>query len=370
MPVFFRLRWLFLLALIFLSACQSSTNSTTDRKNTAIPPTSITTLRVTTQPLTRIERSIGDIDARSAPQIAAEINGRITAIHVDSGQTVQRGAVLATLDAGDVQNNQTAALADVAKLHAQWQNQQRLTERYRELAAQQFISATQLDQHEAQLKQYGAQLEQAQAVARNSQRNVGKTRIQAPQDGRIDNRFVSVGDYVTAGKPLFSFAAQGSLKIRLPFPETAASRIHVGQRVRLNSPAAPQTTLTAAIGEIRPSVINGTRAFEAIISVASAPANWLVGGSVTGDVILGEENNAVLVPEESVVLRPVGKVVYIIENGRARQRVVETGEQQQGLLEITRGLSVGETIAKDGAGFLSDGAKVRIQTPQTQGKPA
>lgn len=360
MPSFFRLYAPPLLA-ITLTACQSSTTAS---NNNAPPSTPITTLTVQTQTLTRIERSIGDIDARSAPQIAAETNGRITAILVESGQAVRAGQVLATIDPTDAKNSQTAVTADVAKLQAQWQNQQRLTQRYRELAAQQFISTTQLEQHEAQLTQYAAQLTQAQALARNSQRSVEKTRILAPLSGRIDTRMVGVGDYVNVGKALFGFAAQDGLKIRLPFPETAASRIHVGLTVQLSTPATPnQTPIHAKISEIRPSVINGTRAFEAIIPLTPAPTGWLVGASVTGEVILSQQNNAILIPEESVVLRPAGKVVYVIRNGIAYQRLVNTGEQQQGLLEITQGLQAGETIAKDGAGFLSDGAKVRLTVP-------
>ena len=68
-----------------------------------------------------------------------------------------------------------------------------------------------------------------------------------------------------------------------------------------------------------------------------------------------------MVPEQSVVLRPAGKVVYALENGFARQRVVETGMRQDGFQQVTKGLSAGETIAADGAGFLTDGAAVTVR---------
>jgi membrane fusion protein (multidrug efflux system) len=61
------------------------------------------------------------------------------------------------------------------------------------------------------------------------------------------------------------------------------------------------------------------------------------------------------------VLRPAGKVVYSIENGTARQRVVETGMRQDGLQQILKGLNAGETVAADGAGFLTDGAAVAVR---------
>ena len=66
-----------------------------------------------------------------------------------------------------------------------------------------------------------------------------------------------------------------------------------------------------------------------------------------------------------MVLRPAGKVVYLIANGRASQRQVETGLKQDGLQEIVKGLASGEVIATDGAGFLSDGAAVTLATPRS-----
>ena len=68
-----------------------------------------------------------------------------------------------------------------------------------------------------------------------------------------------------------------------------------------------------------------------------------------------------MVPEQSVVLRPAGKVVYALDNGTARQRVVETGMRQEGMQHVTKGLAAGESIAVDGAGFLTDGAAVTVR---------
>ena len=71
------------------------------------------------------------------------------------------------------------------------------------------------------------------------------------------------------------------------------------------------------------------------------------------------------------MLRPAGKVVYRIAGGKAAQQVVEVGSKQRGLIEITSGLRGGETLALDGAGFLSDGAAVNVkEMPKTAAPPA
>ena len=90
------------------------------------------------------------------------------------------------------------------------------------------------------------------------------------------------------------------------------------------------------------------------------PGSWRPGASVNGTVIIAEHPGAVTVPEQSVVRRPAGEVVYVIEQGRARQRVVRTGQRKEGRIEILEGVTVGDILAVDGAGFLTDGARVQV----------
>ena len=67
-----------------------------------------------------------------------------------------------------------------------------------------------------------------------------------------------------------------------------------------------------------------------------------------------------MVPEQSVIMRPAGEVVYVVRNNTAYQAVVKTGLRQQGLVEIQAGLNANDTIVVDGAGFLTDNTPVKI----------
>ena len=71
-----------------------------------------------------------------------------------------------------------------------------------------------------------------------------------------------------------------------------------------------------------------------------------------------------MVPEQSVVLRPAGNVVYVIQDGRAEQRVVETGLRQDGMIELLKGVAPGDALAVDGAAFLTNGAAVALPRPK------
>ena len=130
--------------------------------------------------------------------------------------------------------------------------------------------------------------------------------------------------------------------------------------MRLESPAAPGKTIESRIDEIRPTVSAGNRALDAIVRFDSTDGAFRGGGSVNARVVINVKENALMVPEQSVVLRPAGKVVYVVQERRVTQRVVETGLRQDGMQEVTRGLAAGELIATDGAGFLSDGAAIML----------
>ena len=85
------------------------------------------------------------------------------------------------------------------------------------------------------------------------------------------------------------------------------------------------------------------------------------GGTVNARIVTSSLDGALMVPEQSVVLRPAGKVVYAVEGNVARQRVVETGLRQDGWQQVLKGLAAGDVVAADGAGFLTDGAAVSVR---------
>jgi hypothetical protein len=100
-----------------------------------------------------------------------------------------------------------------------------------------------------------------------------------------------------------------------------------------------------------------------VVAITNA-AGWRPQGSIRGEVTLGVRRNALVVPEQAVVLRPAGGVLYAIENDIARERAVKTGIVREGVIEIVEGGRLGETVAVDGAGLLSDGAKIMARDSQ------
>jgi len=322
----------------------------------------ISTVVAQPQTLEIYEEVVGSLENVMDPKVAAEVAGRVTRVLGFTGKKVKQGELLAEIDAVDFEIQSRGDTAEIKRLQALLANQERVVERQQTLVGQGFISQNALDEALAQRAVLREQLSAARARAESTGRSLGKTRVVAPIEGEIETQVVASGDYVKVGDPLFTLVGRQRMRAHLLFPENAANRIRPGLKVRLESPAAPGRPIESAIDEIKPTVNAGNRALDAIVRFETDDGAYRGGGSVNARVVIELKKDALMVPEQSVVLRPAGKVVYVISGGRAAQRVVETGLRQDGLHEVLKGLAPDEVIAADGAGFLSDGAAVTVAT--------
>lgn len=336
-------------------------------KKAAPPATLITVTQVSARPLEVTESTLGALEAVIDPKIAAEVAGRVIRIQARSGQSVKKGQVLAELDATDAAGQHRAEQAEISRLESLLAQQERVVARQNELMAKNFISRNAGDDAIAQRDALNSQLAAARARATVSAHGLSRTRITSPVDGVIEVQIAAIGDYLKVGDPLVRLVSNSRLRANLPFPESAAGRLKRGLAVRLSSPLAPGRIIEGRIEDIRPALLETSRSLEVIARIDNpAGAGELKsGGSVNAQVVLEQKDSALMVPEQSVVLRPAGKVVYVISNDTARQRVVETGAKQGGMVELLKGVQAGDSVALDGAGFLSDGAAVSVQERKT-----
>lgn len=299
--------------------------------------------------------SLGRIESRYPARVAAMIAGRVSAIHAEPGDRVNSGDLLAELELTDSALERETAAAKVRALEASLNDlQQRLPTAVGTLAEElrKQIAATEDDLNSANIRKQLTETRQA------------RTRILSPVTGIVDSRETSPGEYLRIGDPLFHVTGTKELRARLPLPQALAERLRRGQKVELKNLADPERTLETVITEIRPRVGEESRAVEVLVEFEN-PGNWKPGTSLNARIILEQAQSVVAVPEAAAVLRPAGMVVYIVEGERAKQRVIEPGPRQDGMLVVRDGLELGEIVAVTGAGFLSDGAKVSVQNDTT-----
>lgn len=328
------------------------------------------TLVTITTPISRsvevIEESIGTLQSNHDPILFAETSGKIQRVYVNAGETVQKGQLLASLELKDLSLNEKAQLAEVKRLEVLLAQHKRNTKRYQELKKKQAVSEAMLDEAQAQEGALSQQITAAKARLALTQREVEKAKIIAPFDAQIEKIMAIEGSFVRQGEPLFRIVDSHLLQAYLPFPENVASLLKPGLKVRLTTPTHPDHIVESIIAEIKPMTGTHNRALEIIVQI---PQNqeWKAGSSVKGQVVVSGRAKAWFVPEICVVMRPQGKVVYVVNAKQyVEQRIVETGAHQDGFIEIKSGLAGNEKIVQDGAGFLTDQALVKTQAQKAR----
>lgn len=331
------------------------------------PPALVSAVVVQALDLEVVENVVGTLENVVDPSLGAEVAGRVVRVLAFTGKRVKRGELLAEIDPQDFEIQSRGDAAEIARLQSLLAQAERLVERQQKLVAQGFISQNAVDDAMAQRNALRESIAAAGARAEQTRRSLGKTRVVAPIDGEVEVQIVAAGDYVKVGDPLFKLVGTGRLHAHLPLPEASGPSIRPGLKVRLSAPSAPDKALEAKIDEIRPTVGAQNRALDAIVKFDN-DGSFRGGGSVNARIVLAVREKALMLPEQSVVLRPAGKVVYVLaeQEGRlvAQQRLVETGVRQDGYYEIVKGLAPGDRVAADGAGFLTNNAVVALPKPR------
>jgi RND family efflux transporter MFP subunit len=346
---------LLLLSIVFIAGCNKKAEENKPVQ-AAIP---VTVAQSESHMLELIEESVGSLESFTDPTISAEVPGKVVEIRAVAGSAIKEGQILAVLDAQDVTLSRKAAQAEMQRVGILINNQAKNLERLRQLREQNFISQSALDDAVAQTNALRNQVMAAQAQMALAERNVSKTLIHSPVDGRVERQIAVRGQYVKVGDPLFQVVALNKLRVRLPFPERFGGQLSRGMTVRVSS-SSDDSVLTGQISEIRPMAEANNRAFDVFVTLTN-PGSWKPGASVVGKVVLGEHQNAVVVPEGSVVFRPAGKVLYVVKGDKVEQRIVQVGIEQNGMVEILDGLRANETVVVDGAGFLTDQANIVVK---------
>lgn len=344
-----------------LLACGLGNNESTDKNDDKrdIKPTLVTVTQVKNQAVETTETAIGSLEGLIDPTVASELAARVVNVHVNPGETVKKGQLIATLDATDFGMQRNEQQAEVSRIQALMDNQAKIVARNQALVDKKFISQNVVDNDVAQQNVLKQQLAAAKARASSINHNSSKSKIVAPVSGVVEKKLVDTGDFVRVGDPIVQIISKQRLRAHLPFPEHIGAKLKPGLKVRLLTPTSDKP-VDSVIRELKPMITEGSRTIDVIADVVDE-TSWQPGASVTGMVVLGEQTAAMMIPEQSLVLRPAGEVVYVVRDNVAYQAIVKTGLRQNGLIEVLEGLAANDVIVVDGAGFLTDKADVSIQ---------
>jgi membrane fusion protein (multidrug efflux system) len=290
-------------------------------------------------------KTIGTIKANEEVELKSEVSRKVVGIYFKEGTFVSRGKVLFKLDSSDL----------IAQLRKQQVDEQlAIDQRDREkmLIDKGLTPAETYETIEANLQRVRADMEITRV-------NISKTNITAPFSGIIGLRNVSMGAYVSPNVVLATIQDVSKIKIDFSIPEKYSPMFKVGQELDFTVEGIPGN-FKASVYAYEPKVENNTRTL-VLRAVCTNPGKKLLPGNFANvSLKLSTENNAILIPTEALVPKLKGQSIILYKAGTAKFVDVEIGERTEDKIQITSGLSPGDTILTNNILRLKPDMKVKI----------
>ncbi|MBA2686053.1 MAG: efflux RND transporter periplasmic adaptor subunit [Gemmatimonadaceae bacterium] len=292
---------------------------------------------------------IGTIAARPdhIAQMSAPAVTRVTKVFVTVGERVGAGAPLIAFDRAPLDAQNAAAATALAAA-------QRGVERAKRLVDAGISPRKDLDQA-------ASDLARANADAIAAEHLQSRATLRAPLAGVVTRMQAVLGSTVDPAQTLVEVTDPSALDLLIPVPPASAARVHRGVLVDMTAQPAPDAEAlgTATVADIGATIDSAARAV-IIRAPITKPARQLrIGETIFARIGLAAHANAVTVPAEALVPDGEGFKIFVLDASRAAHATAVTvGVRDGASVEITSGLSGGETVVTYGAYGVTDSAKV------------
>jgi membrane fusion protein, multidrug efflux system len=296
-------------------------------------------------PFAETVTSTGTLIAEEGVELQAETNGKVMSIAFKEGGRVKKGELLVQLNDADLLATHTRAKfrKQLAVLR-----EKRIAQLLKQGVARQEEYDTALNElhiQDAEIELIGAQ--------------IAKTEIRAPFDGVVGLRYVSEGSFVNAATRIATLQRLDRLKVDFAIPEKYAGRVQVGAPIGFTV-AGGEKKFSGQIYAFDPRIDTATRTLLIRAVVPNPDGRLLPGAFASVDVVLGQLKSAVLIPAVAVVPGLNEKNVFVVKDGKAERRPVETGTRLESTVHILSGLAAGEIVITSGLQQLRAGQNVSI----------
>lgn len=310
--------------------------------STAEQPNMDEAVAVEAAEVTIIEKVPASVEAAQATLISSRLLARIVAINVRAGDNVNRGDLLLELENSDIEAQVQQAEASIRATTARLNEARQNLERVRELQAGGVMSVSDLDKAQANHDTLLADLTGAEQALEEAKTALGYSKILAPFDGRVVDRFAEPGDTAQPGTKLLALYNPLSLRVEAQVREVVALGLEVGQALQVEIPSM-QKVVDAVIQERVPAADPGSRSF--LVKAGVAFDKSLLPGMYARLLVPVGNGTQLLIPADRVVHVGQLDLVWVYQDGQSYRRFVRIGQvDQDGRVEILAGLAEGEMV--------------------------
>lgn len=357
--------------------------------------------------ISQVVKASGAIDPRVKVNISAHVVGKIEKLYVDEGDPIQKGQPFLTLEreAFTAERDRWAAQlrrarTDVRQAEVALADARHKLSRAGRLEQEGIVSAESLESSQLQERQAELRLAdareaviQAQANLEKAEDDLAKTTLYAPVSGRVISLQAEEGEVVVSGtmnnpgSVIGIIADLSEILANVDVDETEIVHVKPGQKATLEVDAVPDRTYHGTVvkvgssGTTRPQQPDVTFYDVEILLDAADLADEALrpGMSVRAEVLTRSQADTLVVPIQAVLQRSVEfegnerdvEVVFVVEDGKAKQREVRTGLSDETHVELVSGAKAGEQVVTGPYRVLrdlDDGETIQIDQPRAKGK--
>jgi membrane fusion protein, multidrug efflux system len=388
------------LALLFaLTTAACGTNAAGEAKPVTaaeVKTVAAATAIAAEEPISRFIAVTGTLTAEEQADVSAEITGRVVATPVERGTSVAAGGELiriadtevraqaqeaeanaaqieARLGLGDGGTFQIDRVPEVANAKAANDLAQADFERARMLNEKKLLSPADFDRSRTQADAARRQSD----IARNSaeqqyqsllaararltlaRKALTDTVVRAPFGGVVEQRLVSVGDFVTRGTKVASVMRVNPMRVELTVPGQYLAAVAPGATVTLEVDAYPGKTFTGRIRYVSPAFKTDSRSLVVEAVVPNADGALKPGLFATAKIAQASDKPAVLVPASAIrTVSGTSRAYVVASGGTVEERIVTVGQKAGDRIEVISGVARGETVASSNVEQLADGVRL------------
>jgi Cu(I)/Ag(I) efflux system membrane fusion protein len=183
--------------------------------------------------------------------------------------------------------------------------------------------------------------------------------LSAPTGGRIIELPVREGMTVSAGSTLFQINSLDTVWVNAEVPEAQAAQVQAGAHITATATSYPGRIFTGRVQSILPELDPATRTLKARIELSN-PGSRLIPGMFVHVNLSTPSHSALLLPAQSIIHTGQRTVVILSEGeGKFRPAEVLTGEENEGQIEILKGLEAGQKVVASGQFLIDSEASLR-----------
>lgn len=306
------------------------------------PVVQVEVIIATTEDIDNMLEVNGSVLSNEMAELHPEVSGRLIYLNLPDGANVKQGTILARVNDADLQ-------AQLEQQKTQLELANKTLKRLSDLLK---INGVNQADYDAALSQVNTI--QANMNVINAQ--IDKTIVKAPFSGELGLRMVSPGAYVTPQTVLGSIHQVDKVKIDFTVPETFSSLLFKGNKIKIQNDGLPELQ-DAVISAIEPQINTVSRN----IKVRAMLIKGIIQPGSFVKVYLEQKRKGIMVPTNAVIPDALSNQVVVVKNNRATFVNVETGLRNPGLVEITSGVTPGDSIIVSGMLFVRPKAVVKVK---------